>query len=52
MVHLHDDVAAADQLALDVELGKGRPVRVFLETLPDLLVLEDVEVGKGLADRL
>src|SRR5438270_2624981 len=43
LVHLHHDVGAADELALDVELGNGRPVRIGLDTLPDLRVLEDVD---------
>ena len=31
--HLHDDVAAADELALDVELRDGRPLRELLDAL-------------------
>src|SRR5580765_5494630 len=42
LVHLGHDVRAADELAVDVELGDRRPVRIFLDALADLLVLEDV----------
>src|SRR6187551_3889110 len=31
--HLADDVAAADELALDIELRDRRPVRIFLDPL-------------------
>src|SRR3954447_23284591 len=55
--HLADDVAAADQLALDVELREGRPVAELLEALPQVGVLEDVvglvlhtDVGEHLHD--
>jgi hypothetical protein len=39
-----DDVAAADQFALHVELRIGRPVRVALQRFAQLRVLEDVHV--------
>ena len=38
------DVAAADQLAVDVELRIGRPVRIALERLAQLRILEDIDV--------
>src|SRR3954470_789388 len=41
--HLHHDVGAADELALDVELRHGRPVAKFLDALPDVRVLEHVD---------
>src|SRR6185369_15325937 len=37
-VHLADDVAAAHQLPVDIELGIGRPARVLLQPLAQLLV--------------
>src|SRR5574337_2037522 len=43
LVHLHHDVRAADELALDVQLRDRRPVGVILDALADLLVLEDVD---------
>ena len=42
--HLADDVAAADELALDVELRDGRPVGEALDALADAHVLEHVDV--------
>src|SRR5579871_992 len=41
--HLADDVAAADELALHIELRNGRPVREFLDTVADLGIGEDVD---------
>src|SRR5881398_4116025 len=41
--HLHHDVGAADELALDVKLGDRRPVGIFLDALADLRVLEHVD---------
>src|SRR5690606_18008362 len=43
-VELDRDVAAADQLAVHVELRERRPVRVRLQSLANLRVLEDVHV--------
>src|SRR5262252_665260 len=43
LVHLHHDVRAADELAVDVELRDGGPVGIFLDALADALVLEDVD---------
>ncbi len=50
-VHLQRDVAAADQLAVDVELRIGRPVRVALERIAQLRILEDVHVRELRAAR-
>src|SRR3712207_1015726 len=41
--HLADDVAAADEFALDVELRDGRPVGVFLDALAELVGVEHVD---------
>src|SRR5439155_9031280 len=41
--HLADDVAAADELALDVKLRDRRPVRKFLDPLAHRRVGEDVD---------
>src|SRR5688572_14599657 len=40
--HLGDDVGAADELALDVELWDGRPVRIGLDALAKFLVLQHI----------
>ena len=48
--HLARDVAAADELALDVELRDGRPVGIVLDALADALVLEDVDAFVGNAE--
>src|SRR6185437_13124685 len=44
LVHLQGDVAAADQLAVDVELRVGRPVGMPLERFAHLRLLEDIDV--------
>src|SRR4051794_19231662 len=49
LVHLHDDVAAADELPIDEDLGEGRPARELVEVVPELLVGEDVVGGEGAA---
>ena len=49
-MHFLEDVAASDQLAVDVELGVGGPVAVELDLFPDDGVVEDVdalEVGQA-----
>src|SRR6185312_2263160 len=43
LVHLAHDVAAADELAVHVELRDGGPVRVLLDALADVLVLQHVD---------
>src|SRR4051794_38108628 len=48
--HLAGDVAAADELALHVELGNGRPAGIFLDALADGLVLEHVDALVGYAE--
>src|SRR5580700_9964275 len=45
--HLADDVATADELALDIELGNGRPVRKALDAAAQIVVLENVETLVG-----
>ena len=52
LVHLRDDVGAADQLAVDEELRDRRPVRQLGELLADPRVGEDVHGGERLAERL
>src|SRR5882757_8767658 len=44
LVHLQGDVAAADQLAVDVELRKGGPLRVGLQRLAHFRVFENIDV--------
>src|SRR5229473_2503577 len=41
--HLANDIAAADELTLDIELRDGRPAREFLDALADLGVGQDVD---------
>ena len=55
--HLADDVAAADELALDVKLRDGRPVGVFLDALAQLgrgqhvdALVVDAEIVEDLHD--
>jgi hypothetical protein len=43
LVHLGDDVAPADQLALDEQLGDGRPLRQGGQLLADPRVRQDVD---------
>src|ERR1700751_5137838 len=48
--HLADDVAAADELALDIELRDGRPVGIGLHPLPQFVGFQHVEALIGDAD--
>src|SRR5262249_1502183 len=48
--HLADDVATADELALDVELRNGRPVREGLDAVAELIGVENVEALVGHAN--
>src|SRR5690606_5911993 len=41
-----DDVAAADQLAVDPQLREGRPVGVLGQLGADFRILQDVHVGE------
>jgi hypothetical protein len=53
-IHLQGDVAAADEFAVDVQLRIGGPVRIALQALAQLRVLEDVhmlELGAAGAQR-
>src|SRR5471032_2933244 len=46
--HLVHDVRTADELALDVELRNGRPVRVVLDALADFRIFQHVHGGNVL----
>src|ERR1700759_1268957 len=55
--HLANDVAAADELALDVELRNGRPVGIFLDAVPEFggfkhvqALIADADVIENLHD--
>src|ERR1700759_4244876 len=48
--HLADDVATADELALDVELRNGRPVRIDLDAVAQVGGLQNVEALVADAD--
>jgi len=50
-VHLERDVAAADELALDVQLRISRPVGIALERIAQLGLFENVDVLELGADR-
>ena len=52
LVHLGDDVAAADQLAVDEELRDRRPLRDRAELLADARVGQDVDGRERRAERL
>ena len=52
LVHLGHDVAAADQLALDEQLGDRRPVRDRAQLLADARIREDVDRRVGRAERV
>src|SRR5947209_8939310 len=52
LVHLHDDVAAAHELAVDEQLGDGRPVREGRKLLSDPRVRQDVDGRERLSYRL
>src|SRR6266550_3670526 len=43
LVHLADNIAAANELALDVELRNRRPVREFLDALANSRIGKDVD---------
>src|SRR5580704_4089955 len=45
--HLAHDVAAADELALDVKLRDGRPVRIVLDAAAQVVVFQHVEALIG-----
>src|SRR6266404_1278223 len=49
-VHLQSDIAAPDQLAVNIELRIGGPVRVALECFAHLRLLENVDVLEVGAD--
>jgi len=44
LVHLDEDVAAADEFTFDVDLGNGGPAGEFFDPLADIGVFEDVDV--------
>ena len=46
MEHLAHDVRAADELALHIELGDGRPVGEGLDALAQLVVLQHVDADE------
>jgi len=43
-VHLLHDVAAADELLFDVDLGDGGPLRVLFDLVADGVISEDVHI--------
>ena len=42
-VHISHDVGAADKFAVDIELGNGGPVAVFLYALADGIVFKHID---------
>ena len=45
--HTYEDVAAAVELAVDVDLREGRPLAVLLHAAAQALVLQDVDRREG-----
>lgn len=45
-MHRHENITATYKLLVDVELWDSWPVRVLLDSLAELRVLEDIEGGK------
>jgi hypothetical protein len=50
MVHFDDDVATTNEFAIHVQLWKGRPVGVGLQTFANLQILKNIHESKRLAD--
>jgi hypothetical protein len=48
-VHLANDVGAADQLAIDIQLRNGRPVAEFLDAFADFRIFQHVDRVVGRA---
>ena len=48
LVHLYHDVRPANKFALDVELGNGGPLAVFLDALANAVVLKHIDGFHGL----
>src|SRR5579863_8032237 len=46
LVHLDGDVAAADELAVDIELRESRPIGIGLQRLAHFRILENIHVRK------
>src|SRR5260221_5618914 len=46
-VHVHHNVAATHQFALNVELRDRRPIRIGLECLAKLWILEDIDMREA-----
>src|SRR5690606_36727440 len=44
--HCHNDVAAANQLALDEQLRKGRPARDRRQTFTDKVIRQHIDIGE------
>jgi hypothetical protein len=49
LIHLDDNIAAADQFAVNPQLWERRPVGVLRQLGADVRVLQDINVGKALA---
>src|SRR3989304_313677 len=43
LIHLGQDVGAADKLTIDIKLRDGRPVGKFLYALPDIRIFEHID---------
>src|SRR5215216_6223516 len=50
--HLGDNVAAADELALDIKLRDRRPIGIGLDALAQLVAFENVDPFEGHADMI
>ena len=52
LLHFKDDVTAAQQLPLDIQLGVGGPLGVLLQPLPYLFICQNVKAVEGHFDGL
>src|SRR3990172_11706592 len=43
LIHLGEDVGAADKLTIDIKLRDGRPVGEFFYALPDIRIFEHID---------
>jgi hypothetical protein len=42
-MHVQQDIAATHEFSIDVDLGNGRPFRVFFDTLSQIVVSQYIE---------
>ena len=47
--HLDNDIATTNQFTVNPQLGKRRPVGILGQLGADIRMLQDIDIGKGLA---